>query len=519
MNKQQNRLLGLDRIYDLIDVPGTFLETVKRYKLSHEKLSQEEIMTAYQRRGLFIEELRFKGKAKWQNLLAHIPDLEPAIYSRGDLAVHELYELKSYIFHYQALRSHAISYKPDMYSLPDLQSLFDLLDPEGARIPSFRLSPLYSPELIKLDQARASLSLELKHKRHDHLENARRELNIPTLKEEFILARSQSNLIHKISESKYYTLTRESIANMVFRLADNRDTLAIKADLSELLKKIETEEDTILNNLSQKVAEYAQTLATAVKSVKEIGWDFSVAAFALKYDCCLPEISERIELKHARNLPLQLGLERSKRDYQKLDMSFCPQANLITGPNMGGKTSILKCLAQFALMLCRAIPLPAASACLPCYDFVYYNHASEGEDLSSFGSEVVAFCEALKLPGRGLFLLDEFAKGTNPREGEALAAAVISHLSNSRHSTIAATHFTAPAMLKGINQYQIKGIDAALVKSDSDDLHERLRLLANSMNYELLRLDESKNPPLDALRIAKILGLPDNIISRVKLED
>ncbi|MDD4147905.1 MAG: hypothetical protein PHO85_05245, partial [Candidatus Cloacimonetes bacterium] len=131
MNKQQNRLLGLDKIYELISVPGDFFEAVKRQKLSsvyHEPL---EIIEAYRRRECFIAELSHDSEAKWNNLLAHFMDFNLSIFKKGNPAIHELYELKSFIYHYDALKKYAESHKIAAYDLPDLEGLFVLLDPEG----------------------------------------------------------------------------------------------------------------------------------------------------------------------------------------------------------------------------------------------------------------------------------------------------------------------------------------------------------------------------------------------------
>lgn len=519
MNKQQNRLLGLDKIYELISVPGDFFEAVKRQKLSsvyHEPL---EIIEAYRRRECFIAELSHDSEAKWNNLLAHFMDFNLSIFKKGNPAIHELYELKSFIYHYDALKKYAESHKIAAYDLPDLEGLFVLLDPEGGRIPSFRLSPLYSKALQNMVKRRNELNRRLKHSRKEFLNEAQSKLGIDNLKDEFVLSRNQQNLILKIQNSIYFTLSRESISNLIFILADNPETNGIKKELAALAKEIESEEYSILKRLGEEVSQQYDLLKRALASVKELGWDFSLAAFARRYRCCIPKISDHISLKQARNLPLELAVLSRKRSYQKLNLDFSTNANLITGPNMGGKTSILKCLAQCAILLRFAIPLPAEQATLPIYDFVYYNHASEAEDLSSFGYELVAFCSALNKEGRGLFLLDEFAKGTNPREGEALAAAVITYLSNSRHTTIAATHFTAPALLRGIRQYQIKGIDADAEQSMCEDLNERLRKLSQAMDYSLVHLKANRKPPMDAIRIASILGMPREILDLVKEQE
>ncbi len=68
---------------------------------------------------------------------------------------------------------------------------------------------------------------------------------------------------------------------------------------------------------------------------------------------------------------------------------------------MGGKTNILKLVAQICELTRYAIPIPATTAQVPVYDFIYYNHTQESDSLSSFGAEVVAFCTALKHKGKG----------------------------------------------------------------------------------------------------------------------
>jgi DNA mismatch repair ATPase MutS len=518
MNKQLSRLLGLDQIFDLIEVPSDFIAAVKRHKIGRQRLSIDEIKAAYQRRALLLKKLGSEKRPKWDSLLAHISELNPAMYRNNKLSIHEIFELKSFVWHYQALRAYMIQQEVLSYEIPDLGDLFELLDPDGGKIPYFRLSTAYSTKLAELDGIRQTLSLKLKHQRHELLSEARELLNLPQLKEEFVLARQQQDLIGKIKSSGFFVLNRESVANLGFTLSDNMETNELKRQIAETNKALGLEEDRVLEQLSAQISEHHPALEQAVQTVKELGWDYALADFALRYDCCIPRLGEEIKLKQARNLPLQLSLEAGARPYQKLDLSFSAAANLITGPNMGGKTSILKCLAQCAYLLKYAIPLPAESATLPLYDFVYYNHATQTDNLSSFGAEVVDFTKALQQSGRGLFLLDEFAKGTNPREGEALATAVITYLVQSIHTTVAATHFSAPAQLKMVSQYQIKGIDSSFAQHLEDDLGSRLIALAKAMDYSLISLSANRTVPMNALKIARILGLPDEILKLIPPE-
>jgi dsDNA-specific endonuclease/ATPase MutS2 len=161
-----------------------------------------------------------------------------------------------------------------------------------------------------------------------------------------------------------------------------------------------------------------------------------------------------------------------------------------------------------------AIPLASKAAELPVFDHVSYNYNPHQENLSSFGREIIGLKQALSAGQRSLILLDEFAKGTNPTEGEALSSAVLLHLLGTDHYCVAATHFTAPAMLKDIAQYVMAGRkeDSLAKLAEHSDLAQRLKLLSEAMDYRLIRLKKNQAPPMAAIRIARALGLPKEIL-------
>ncbi|HHV37384.1 MAG TPA: AAA family ATPase [Candidatus Cloacimonetes bacterium] len=516
--KKQYENLGLNKIFDEIKLPAAFLSSAMKHKLYRQSMDREEILFAYQRRGRFMQLLASDKHDRWESILSYINELRPSAYRAARLGLSQLFELKNFVYHYEILRKHAAESSLEFYDLPDLGELFSLLDPDDIKAPSFSISPAYSKDLQGFVDEKVLLAHSLKHERHSFLSEAKEKLGMDSLKEEFVLPRSQGDLIQKIQSSGYFALHRENIANLSFILADSPKARELKERIARLNELLEQEEERILEELSEAVDGFYPLLQKAYDETCELGYDYALARFALLHDCCIPQIAEKMEFKAARNLETELNLKENKRKFQSLDMTFDLGVNLITGPNMGGKSTILMALGQFAVMIKLGIPLPAQKATMPIYDYVYYNHCAAEENLSSFGIEVVAFGRALSSKGRGLYLLDEFGKGTNPREGEALATAVIEYLSKSEHSTIAATHFTAPALKKGIPQYQIKGIDKAIAPLETEDLKHRLKLLSDAMDYSLVKLDESKSPPLDALKIARILGLPDEIITLAEKE-
>lgn len=522
MSLQTYNSLGMKQIFELIEAPGEFLYEVKSHHLKRTKLKNNELRDSYARLQSLLDILA-GNEAKLRNLrdlYAHIPKYEATSASTHIFALHELFLLKQYLYHYGRLRSYLRQEGHiDLFPLPDLSALFALLDPEGSGMPAFRLYPAYSIKLSDLLNERQSLSAKLQNARLHLLNEARSELQIPELKEEFTFSRSNAPLAERLLHSRFYVLSSESVANYSFILADDEYCLDLKKQLTQLCTKLEKEEERILKELSHQVHKALPELRDSQQILMQGAWRFLLADFALKYGCCLPKLVRKrsIRVKGAVNLPLKLHLEDSGRKYQSLDYDFDHAISLLTGPNMGGKTTILKTLGQLCWMARLGIPLPCKTAELPILDHIWYNQddATSSADLSSFGREVVAFTEALQQEGSTLFLLDEFARGTNPSEGELLASSVLRHLATTQHMCVAATHFTAPAMLEDLEQYSIAGLDAdapALRAKLPLSPTQRLKALGEAMDYRLLRLKKHQAPPQSAVRVARILGLPEAIL-------
>jgi DNA mismatch repair protein MutS2 len=118
---------------------------------------------------------------------------------------------------------------------------------------------------------------------------------------------------------------------------------------------------------------------------------------------------------------------------------------LITGPNTGGKTVSMKILGLFVLMTYCGIPVPCEEAEIPYFDHVF---ADIGDDqsvvssLSSFSAHISKQAEILNHATKdSLVLLDEVGSGTDPKEGEALAIAILNQLRDLGCMTVCTTHY------------------------------------------------------------------------------
>jgi DNA mismatch repair ATPase MutS len=118
--------------------------------------------------------------------------------------------------------------------------------------------------------------------------------------------------------------------------------------------------------------------------------------------------------------------------------------SLLTGPNMAGKSTILRSVCAVALLGACGLYAPAAAATLPYFDaFMLRNFSSDSplEGRSSFAVEMTEMRYVLEdLTPNSLVLVDELGKGTEVRAGSSLAGALMEALDASRCRGVFATH-------------------------------------------------------------------------------
>ena len=151
---------------------------------------------------------------------------------------------------------------------------------------------------------------------------------------------------------------------------------------------------------------------------------------------------------------------------------------LVSGPNTGGKTVLIKAVGLICLMAQSGIVPPVGpQSVLPVLDSVFADigdRQSIAASLSTFSAHVAALRDILEHAGeRSLVLVDEIGSGTDPAEGGALAAAVLKALTRRRALTLATTHLGA---LKKLATETV-GIVNASLQFDAETLTPTYRLL------------------------------------------
>jgi DNA mismatch repair protein MutS2 len=178
---------------------------------------------------------------------------------------------------------------------------------------------------------------------------------------------------------------------------------------------------------------------------------------------------------------------------------------VVTGPNTGGKTVVLKTVGLVALMALAGVPVPAAAgARIPFFSTVQADIGDEqaiSQNLSTFSSHVQRIARCLQQASpRALLLLDELGAGTDPVEGSVLGHAVLEAIVAARAFAVVTTHL---GRLKDF-AYQHQGAENGSMAFDGATLRP------------LYRLDLGIPGNSHALDIASRVGMPPAVVRRAR---
>ena len=211
--------------------------------------------------------------------------------------------------------------------------------------------------------------------------------------------------------------------------------------LNNELRRLEDEEKreilVILRRMTSRIRERADDFLTTTKIAVRIDALFARAYYAEEEQCSIPEVADYpvIVLSNAQH-PLLLRRERRggrKTVPMSISLGDDIGAIIVTGPNAGGKTVVLKTVGLLVLMNQTGIPIPAgADSKIGSFTGVYVDIGdgqSVENDLSTFSASMQNISRIIRSAAENtLVLLDELGAGTDPVEGAALGMEIVKEL-------------------------------------------------------------------------------------------
>jgi DNA mismatch repair protein MutS2 len=312
---------------------------------------------------------------------------------------------------------------------------------------------------------------------------------------------------------------RQSLKGVVHGQSGSRSTLFVEPleileqnnRLAELRMEEREEIERILRELTSFMTREADAIGDTLEALAGIDAVYARARFGIEYEGTVPTLSANrtIRLRASRHPLLAVKFKNAIGNKSvttnDIELSSRDRALILSGPNAGGKTVILKTVGLLSLMAQSGIPVTADEGSeLPCFGSVFADIGDEQsleQDLSTFSSHVRQIANILRKADRdSLVLLDELGSGTDPNEGAGLGAAVLEGLIERDCITLVTTHHNALKLFGS----QTSGAVNAAMEFDPQTLKPTYRLIPGRPGRSY------------GLDMATRLGVPDEVIDRAR---
>ncbi|WP_311481501.1 DNA mismatch repair protein MutS [uncultured Anaerococcus sp.] len=266
----------------------------------------------------------------------------------------------------------------------------------------------------------------------------------------------------------------------------------------------------IFNKVIEKILDSTIRLQSLSKMIANIDSLNSFAKIARKNSYSRPDINESniIQIKDGRHPVIELNLDEN--EFISNDTDIGEDNNLIqiiTGPNMAGKSTYMRQMALIIIMAQIGCFVPARSAKIGICDKIFSrigasDNISKGE--STFMLEMNEVSNIIKNASEKSFvILDEVGRGTSSDDGLSIAMALVEYLSKHKKvKTVFATHFHELTVLEN-ELNNVKNL--------------KIEILEENSNLVFLRkISKGKSDRSYGIEVAKLSGLPDEILDNAK---
>lgn len=395
-----------------------------------------------------------------------------------------------------------------LYALPTIMQAFErIYDHEGD------IKDSASANLMRIRRGLASLRSRIQRSMLDLLNEPRFE---GYLQDKYVTQR----------DDRFVLPIKESAAGFVSGIVQSRSgsksTVFIEPaqivplnNEMQLLKEEEKREIyQILSDFSAEIRSRKRELLSNQALMTELDFLYGAARLSNQLRAKVPRMQPdpALDLISARHplLILKKISEDGPNAYHSVipfDLSLGDEYHLmiLSGPNTGGKTVLMKAVGLISLMALSGLPIPAdEDSCVGCFSRVF---ADIGDDqsienaLSTFSSHLDKIGKMLReADSQSLILIDEIGAATDPQQGSALAQAILEQLAGLGVKGIVTTHYTA---LKVFAESSDNCINASM-QFDTKSLMPTYRF--------------SIGIPGDsfAIEVAASLGLDPELISRAR---
>lgn len=388
-------------------------------------------------------------------------------------------------------------------TIPNLRALYQRL--RGRISPTGEVEDFASPELREVRFQISKLRSQIQRSLENILKRAEES---HALQDEFITIRNERYVIPIRNDN------RGAVAGVVHGMSSSGqtafveplETIGLNNDLVRLRELEQVEITKVLFSITEELREERASLQAMADAVGQIDFIAAKARVAIAQNAIEPQVNTtgRLSLKDARHPLLEASLRAQGLPIVpiSMDLDADHRVMVVSGPNAGGKTVVLKTAGLLSLMAQAGLHVPAVEADLPIFQQVHADigdHQSIAANLSTFTAHIQnirGISDELDSPA--LILLDEVGTGTDPEEGSALGVAMVDYFRERGAHVIVTTHYS------GLKMYATNtpGVINASVEFDERTLKPTYRLLTGLAGSS------------SGIEIARRFGLPKAITER-----
>lgn len=529
------RHLDLDFILSRIQVHTPYGEEEKRRLRIYPPDEVEQLADEFDRIEAVVALLgsnRF-GIVEIRNQFKRVRNLTGTFQRLRDnevLSVTEIFEIKTLVnvFAKLALHEEALNWAvPQDLKVTPLPVVERMLDPEDTGTGTFYIYDAYSEELSDVRKRIAELERRILQERKRQRENLEAVLGLRFRPGgDITVPKQDKELIARLTEVPELAYNSETYVNMTFQIRPSALIDGCETEIGHLKSSEEEAEYAVRQALSRDMSLWIDAIQGNAEAIGRLDLLLAKAAFAVGFHGVKPELSREGELVilSGRHLRVEHHLAKDDKVFTPVSLEIKRGVTCITGANMGGKTVSLKLVGMLSMMAQMGLFVPAERMVFTPQAFIFISVGDEQDadkGLSTFGAEMQKIGRVLQVSGNpGLILIDELARGTNPKEGFAISRAILNHLKNGGATSVITTHFDGLADDSDICHLQVTGLSGV----DFETL--RLQLDAKGvlgidavhqlMDYRLRVIHGPEEVPKDAINISRLMGLEEKILDDAK---
>lgn len=446
------------------------------------------------------------------------------------LSVTELFEIKTLVSVFEKLAQleQALPWEfPEDLRIEMLESVAALLDPEKTGTGTFYIYDAYSEALGNIRQEIRRYEGRIQQERKLQKEALENALGLKFRPGgDITVPKQDKDLIEQLTAVPELVYNSETYINITFKIRTTPAMDACDSQIEQLKGLEEEEEYKVRQDLSFALRGWVDHLVRNTGAIGRLDVLLAKGALAAGFNGVKPELTQDggIAIQGGRHLKVAHALAREEKTFTPVSLDIRQGVTCITGANMGGKTVTLKLVGMLALMAQMGFFVPAESMRFTPLAFYFISVGDEqntDKGLSTFGAEMQKIGRILKASDQpGLILIDELARGTNPKEGYAISKAIMNHLKTKPVVSVITTHFDGLADEPEVLHLQVvglSGIDFETLRLGLDEAGTLgIDAVHQLMDYRLRVIHGPEEVPKDAINISRLMGLDEGILDEAK---